>query len=182
MRISFRGSIAVCLILIFTVLAVACGTEGKSRTEPAARVNDAVISQGQLDKYSTLYYYIEGYDPSEISEAEKQQCLDTMVDCEALRQYYEAQGRDIYNDEYDAGKNGFLSSTKETAADFLKENDITEEDLIYYYRNSYLQQLLYRDVQAEYSGGEAEAAARKKIRAIEEDMDIERMTREEIGE
>lgn len=182
MRISFRGIIAVSLMLILAVSASSCGTEGKSRTEPAARVNDAVISQGQLDKYSTLYYYLEGYDPAEISGAEKQQCLDAMVECEALRQYYEAQGRDIYNDEYDAGKNGFLSSTQETAADFLKENEITEEDLIYYYRNSYLQQLLYRDVQAEFPGAETEAAVRDKIRTIEEDMDIEWMSREEIGE
>lgn len=182
MKKSLLGAIAVLMIFAVALSAASCGSERKSSAEPAARVNDAVISRGQLDHYSVLYYYIAGYDPSEISGAEKQQCLDSMVECEALRQYYEAQGRDIYNDEYDAGKTGFLSSTEESAADFLRENSITEEDLIYYYRNMYLQQLLYKDVQAESGGAELEAAARKKVQTIMEDMDIEMMSREEIGE
>ena len=181
MKKTFCGIIALCLILVFAVSAASCGSERKSSDVRVARVNDAVITRGQLDHYAILYYYIAGYDPSEISAAEKEQCLDIMVECEAIRQYYEKQGRDIYNDEYDAGKTSFLSRTKESAADFLKENDISEEDLIYYFRNSYLQQLLYSDVQAEVGGEEIEAAARGKIKRIVDSMDIEKMSREEIG-
>ena len=182
MKKSFSGIIILCLTLVLAVSAASCGSDRRSSDIRAARVNDAVITMGQLDHYSTLYYYIAGYDPSEISAAEKEQCLDLMVECEAIRQYYEEQGRDIYNDAYDAGKTGFLSQTQETAADFLRENDISEEDLIYYYRNSYLQQLLYSDVQAEGGGENVEAAARVKVKKIEDSMDIEKMSREEIGE
>ncbi len=160
MNRSFCRIISIMMIMIMVMLAVSCGTDRKNGEKQVAKVNDSVITLGDLDTYAILEYYIAGYDPAEISGDEKHACLETMVRCEAIRQYYEEQGRDIYNDEYDSGKNGFLSRMQASSMDYLKENNISEEDLIYYYRNSYLSQILFRDVREEHGEEAIEAAAK----------------------
>lgn len=144
MKKTMRIMAAVLLIVTMLITAAACGENGSSRQ--MARINDTVITEGQLDKFSTLIYYIWGYDPSEMTLDEKKYFLDVMVECEVLRQYYEEQGENIYNDEYDSGKTTFLETAKSSEADFLKENGITDDDLIYYYRTAFVSQKFYDEL------------------------------------
>lgn len=142
-----RRIMSLSVILCLLLLTVSCGSIRGDGGEQVAKVGDTVITEGQFNRFATLQYYLWGYDPTEMSAEEKQYFLDTMVEGEAIRQYYEEQGEDIYDDEYDAGKSGFISNIRDSAADFLEENGISEDDLIYYYRFSYLTQRFRYDVQ-----------------------------------
>lgn len=161
MKTLLRPILCVFLTAILALSAASCGADSAGSGGQAARVNDTVITVDQLDTFATLVYYVAGYDPSEMTSEEKRNCLDTMVECEAIRQYYEEQGRDIYKDDYDSGKSSFLDSIQGASMDYLTENNITEDDLIYYYRCAYLSQILYKDVQDEHDEEEIEAEAKE---------------------
>ena len=173
-----RRSICLGMVFCLLLLAVSCGGTRGDDGEQVAKVNDTVITSGQFTHFSTLLYYLWGYDPSEMSVEEKQYFLDTMVEGEVLRQYYEEQGEDIYDDAYDSGKSSFVSSIRESSADFLEENGISEDDLIYYYRSSYLTQKFYGDVQAAYGEEKLQADAQAYYDEHKEDY---RLSEEEGG-
>lgn len=148
---------AVVLTVMIIVSAAGCGSSNDGKE--AAKINDTVITCGQVDKYATIMYFTNGYDVSEITDDVRNDTLNTMVECEVLRQYYEKNAEDIYNDDYDSGKDAFVDSFKKNNENFLKESDVAEDDLIYYYRSSYISQRFYSDIAAEYTEEDINKAA-----------------------
>lgn len=150
---------AAAIIMAVALLFAAAGCGPSNAGKEAAKVNDTVITCGQVDKYATIMYFTNGYDVSEVTDDVKSETLDTMVEREVIRQYYEENNIDIYDDDYDSGKDAFVESFKENEENFLKESDVTEEDLIDYYRSTFVSQHFYADIAAEYSAEAIDQAA-----------------------
>lgn len=145
----FRAA-AVLLVCIMILALTGCGSSDPDRT--VAKVNDTVITQGQLDNYSVLYVYTLGYDPNGITEEEKSTILQQMVDTEVIRQYYEGMdGVSIYGDSFDEDMQKFVAAAKSSEKDFLDKYGITESDIEYLYKSNYLNSTLYTQIQNEHA-------------------------------
>lgn len=142
---------AAILIAALMILALAGCADSGDQNRQTARIGDEVITQGQLDNFTMLTLYRQGYDLSGTTKALKEECLQDMIDAEALSQYCQDNGIDLYDDTYNSGKSAFMDSIKKNDADFLDQNGIKDSDLITYYRSQYLSSKLLERVQSEYS-------------------------------
>ena len=87
MKKTIRSAAALFLTAVLILTAAGCAGPEDSEKQ-VAKINDTVITQGELDTYTALDIYREGYDPSEADVGQKQECLNEMVDAEVIRQYY----------------------------------------------------------------------------------------------
>ncbi|MCR4600987.1 MAG: peptidyl-prolyl cis-trans isomerase [Clostridia bacterium] len=150
MKIRHFRAAAVLFACILVLGLTGCGSADPDRQ--AAKVNDTVITQGQLENFSILYMYTLGYDPNEITDEEKSTILQQMVDTEVLRQYFEGlNGENIYGDSFEDDMKKFLDSAKSSEKDFLDKYSITDEDIEYLYRANYLNSTLYTQIQNEHA-------------------------------
>lgn len=158
MRFRHIRAAAVMLICLMVLALAGCGAsdpDGK-----VAKVNDTVITRGQLDNYSVLYMYTLGFDPNDITDEEKSTILDQMVNTEVLRQYFEGlQGETIYGESFDEDVQKFVAAAKSSEKDFLDKYGITDEDIEYLYRANYLNSTLYTQIQNEHAEADLIAKA-----------------------
>jgi len=137
--------LALLLALVMVFGLAACGE--KDGTDPkavVAKVGDVEITQGQWDAYNALVCYGQGYDLSKVEETEetepyliylKSSMLSSLVSSKLLELDYEAQGVDVLGETYEEDLEQFLSAVKEQIPDFLKDNDLDEDDLTMYYNS-----------------------------------------------
>ena len=150
---------AVLLSAVMIFALAGCASKSDSGKK-VADVEGTVITQGQLDNFTMLTLYRQGYDLSGTTAALKKQCLQNMIDAEAINIYCENNGIDVYDDSYNTEKTSFMDSIKKNDSDFLEQNDITDSDLVTYYRSQYLSNKLIEQVQTEYSEEEIAKEAR----------------------
>ncbi len=126
----------------------ACGGSPDPEAQVAS-VNDTVITQRDVDSFSVLYMYMQGYDPVELTGEEKQAILEKMVDTEVIRQYYESAG--YTDDNYDSDLETFIAGVKSSEGDFIEQYEIADDDLSDFYRSQYLTQSFFTEIRSENS-------------------------------
>lgn len=176
MKRMIRSAAAFCLTAVLILSAAGCAGS-KDSEKQVAKINDVVITQGQLDTYTALDIYREGYDPSEADVAQQKACLDEMVDAEVIRQYYKEQSIDIYDDAYNSGRDSFLNDIKNNEAEFLEQNDISEEELIDYYEDQYVIGRFFEETRNAYDESRIAQEAIEYYESHMEDYRIEKQKR-----
>ena len=176
MKKTIRSAAALFLTAVFILTAAGCAGPEDSEKQ-VAKINDTVITQGELDTYTALDIYREGYDPSEADVGQKQECLNEMVDAEVIRQYYREQAIDIYNDAYNSGRDSFLNEIRNNEAEFLEQNDISEEELIDYYEDQYVISSFFEETRAAYDEGRIAHEAADYYEKHIDDYKIEKQKR-----
>lgn len=125
-----------------------CGNEDPNAQ--TAKINDTVITKTQFDNFCMLWLYTQGYDPSEeLTSEQKNMVLGDMIDAEALKQYYEEHDPSVFSDTYQSGLDTFLNQTKQNDAEFITNNNITDDDITFYYMSQYLTRLCFDEIKAE---------------------------------
>lgn len=140
----------LCLAGLLAFSMTGCGNKAASEKQ-AAKVNDTVITEGELYTYTLLELYRDGYDPSEIDQEKEKNNLESIINAEAIQQYYNENGIDIYDDAYNAAKNSFLEDIESSGVQFLDQNDITEEELIHFFRSQYVTSRFFEETRNAYS-------------------------------
>ena len=176
MKKTIRSAAALFLTAVLILTAAGCAGPEDSEKQ-VAKINDTVITQGELDTYTALDIYREGYDPSEADVGQKQECLNEMVDAEVIRQYYREQAIDIYNDAYNSGRDSFLNEIRNNEAEFLEQNDISEEELIDYYEDQYVISSFFEETRAAYDEGRIAQEAADYYEKHIDDYKIEKQKR-----
>lgn len=111
-------------VMIFT----GCGGTDDSSAK-AAKVNDTVITEDQLDCYTKISMQLMGYDPSDITEDQKEELLNQLVVIQVVKEHYKDKGDELYGDDYESAVKTFTDSAHESAADFLTQYEITDDQL-----------------------------------------------------
>lgn len=148
-----KSIIAVLIMAAVLFAAAGCGNEDPNAE--TAKINDTVITKTQFDNFCTLWLYTQGYDPSEdLTSEQKSMVLGDMIDAEALRQYYEENDPSVFSDSYQSGLDTFLNQTKQNDAEFITNNNISDDDITFYYMSQYLTQLCFDEIKSEQTSEE----------------------------
>lgn len=148
LSILIKRTAAAVLAAVMVFTAAACGQTDDGSAQ-VAKVNGTVITQEQLDCYSVINMQLLGYDPSTITEEQEKEFLEQLVTVEVVREYYSDEEQDIYDDEYETNADSFVNSAHESAADFLKQYEITDEQLRDFYKGQYAVSELFMEIQEE---------------------------------
>lgn len=149
---------AAALVIMALVFSMAgCGNTAKSGDDAAATVNDVVITQDNLEKFTIINMYLIGYDPADMTEELKQTFLEGMVDIEVVKQYFEDSEKDIFDNDFKEETKTFISSAHETSEDFLTEYEISDEDLTRFFESQLVISEMYAEIQAERPSESIEA-------------------------
>lgn len=170
-----RYSLKIAVFLLAAIMVFSltgCATKG-DQTREVAKVGDVSITQGQLDNFTMLSLYRQGYDLSGTTTALKKSCLQDMIDAEAISQYCEDNGITVYDDTYNSQKSNFIDSIKKNDSDFLEQNNITDEDLVTYFRSQYLSNKLLEQVQSEYTDEEITLKAQEYYESHKDDYEVD---------
>ena len=173
MKRMVRSAAIICLTVILSLVAAGCAGSSDS-DQQAARVGQMVITEDGLNTYTAIKLYREGYDPSGTEAEQKKECLENMVDAEAIRQYYETNGTEIYDDSYNSGKESFVSEMQADNGEFLEQSNITYEDLVYYYRAQFVTGKLFEEIRAQHSEEEIDAEAQTYYAEHQENYTVEK--------
>lgn len=176
MKTMAKKTAALCLAGLLLFSAAGCGSKAESEKQ-AARVNETVITEGDLYTYTLLKQYRDGYDPSEIDRAMEKNNLEDVVDAEVILQYYSQNGIDIYDDAYNAAKNSFLEEMESSGVQFLEQNDITEEQLIHFFRSQYVMNRFFEETRSAYERGAVMEKALKYYDSHKKDYAVEKEKR-----
>ena len=163
-----RFAAAVCLAVCLSLTAVGCAGSSDADRQ-VARISQTVITQGNLETFTVLKMYRDGYDPSGAEVEQKKACLEEMVDAEAIRQFYEANSTEIYDDVYNAGKEVFLEELQSSDGAFLEQNGITYDDLVYFYRAQFVKDKFFEETRSQHTPEEISAQAQEYYDAHRED-------------
>ena len=164
------------LLLAVTVIVsafafTACGGgTGDDGSAKVAKVNDTVITQDQLDCFAKINMQLLGYDPSDITEDQEQELLDQLVVIQVVKEYYKDKGDDLYGDDYDSAVKTFVDSAHESAADFLTQYEITDDQLKDFYSGQYAVSALFREIQEEHASDDMYALASEYYNAHKDEF------------
>lgn len=171
-----RFVIVACLTVCLSLAAVGCAGSSDSDRQVAS-IGQIVITQGNLETFTALKMYRDGYDPSGAEAEQKNACLEEMVDAEVIRQFYEANGTEIYDDAYNAGKDAFLGEMQSSDGEFLEQNGITYDDLIYFYRAQFVKDKFFEETRSQHTAEEISAQVQEYYDAHREDYVLEQEKR-----
>ncbi len=136
------------MIAAILFAAVGCGNEDPDAQ--VAKVNDTVITKAQFDNFCILWLYTQGYDPSEdLTSEQNAMVLGDIVDAEALKQYYEENDPSVFSESYQSGLETFLNQTKKNDAEFITNNNISDDDISFYYMSQYLTQFCFNQIKSD---------------------------------
>lgn len=164
--------LAAALVITFAVAVPGCAGS-RDPDAQVASVNNTRITQSDLDAYTALDVYTQGYDLTDIKKSQEQTCLDNMVDAEVIRQYYEKTNAHIYDDSYNSQKDEYVNSLKSQNADFIDQSSITDKDIIVYFRSQYLRNKFLGETQAEHDAAAIQQEARKYYDSHKKDYKVE---------
>ncbi|MDD2484365.1 MAG: peptidylprolyl isomerase, partial [Eubacteriales bacterium] len=120
----------------------ACGKADAEAQKAIVKVGDYEITQQQLDKYTDLYCFIQGVDLESIDEETldyiKKMTLEDLISLKVMGIYYKNDDK-VLPEEYEESLKTFLDQveTDETSASYMKEHEISKEDLTEFYRDQY---------------------------------------------
>lgn len=163
------------LLLVMTVALSAlaftgCGGTGEDGSAKVAKVNDTVITEDQLDCFAKINMQLLGYDPSDITEDQKQELLNQLVVVQVVKEYYSDKGDDLYGDDYESAAKTFIDSAHESAADFLTQYEITDDQLKDFYSGQYAVSALFREIQEEHASDDMYALASEYYNAHKDEF------------
>lgn len=176
MKRTIRSAAAICLAVFLSLAAAGCAGSSDSDRQ-VARIGQTVITLGNLETFTALKMYRDGYDPSGAKVEQKKECLSEMVDAEVIRQYYESNGTEIYDDTYNSGKDVFLGDMQSNDRAFLDQNGITYDDLVYFYRAQFVKDKFFMETRSQHNPEEISAEARDYYDAHREDYVLEKEKR-----
>lgn len=146
---SLKKIAAVLFIVALLAGLSACGGD-EDPNKQIVKINGEVITNGQFDNFCILWLYLQGFDPSEpLTSEQKSLALGDMINAEVLRQYYEKEDPSIFSDSYQNSRNTFLDQMKNGNAEFLSSNDISDEDIEFYYMSQYLTETCFEKIRGE---------------------------------
>lgn len=148
LAVFIKKSAAAVLAFVMVFAMSACGQTDDGSAQ-VAKVNNTVITQDELDCYSVINMQLLGYDPSAITEEQEKEFLDQLVTVDIVREYYKDKETEIYNEEYETNETSFVDSAHESAADFLKQYEISDDQLKDFYRGQYAVSELFKEIQQE---------------------------------
>ncbi len=164
---------AVLLAVTVVVTALAftgCGAKGDDGSAKAAKVNDTVITQDQLDCFAKINMQLLGYDPSDITDDEEQELLNQLVVVQVVKEYYNDGSNDLYGDDYESAAKTFVDSAHESAADFLTQYEITDDQLRDFYSGQYAVSALFREIQEAHASDDMYALATEYYNAHKDEF------------
>ena len=174
MKGSFSKKItAVLLAVTIVVTALAftgCGAKDNDGSAKVAKVNDTVITQDQLDCFAKINMQLLGYDPSDITEDQEQELLNQLVVVQVVKEYYNDGSNDLYGDDYESAAKTFVDSAHESAADFLTQYEITDDQLRDFYSGQYAVSALFREIQEEHASDDMYALATEYYNAHKDEF------------
>ena len=175
MKRMIRFAFLICLAALLLTAGGCAGSSDPGRQ--AARINQTVITESDLDTYTALKVYRAGYDPSGPEMEQRKECLEETVNAEVVRQYYEANGTEIYDDLYNAGKEAFLAEMQSTEGEFLDQNNISYDQLVYFYRAQFVTDKFFEETRAQHNEEEIAGEAWEYYQAHLEDYTVEKEKR-----
>ena len=158
-----KKAAAILLIAGMAAMLPACGSSVETEL---AKINDAVITAGDVDQYLPLYGLTAGIDITQITGEEqiaamREAALKDLVDMEAIRQYLDGKGADVIPETRDDDYNTFMDQVDSdaTAKAFMKDNNITDEYLQEFFDNQYYTEAFYNEMMAEITDLDARTQA-----------------------
>jgi len=160
---NIKTAAAVLLIAAATAAFAACGP---SADDELAKVNDAVVTAGDIDQYLPLYSLTSGIDLTSVTDKDALQnlrdaALKDLVDMEAIKQYMAAKNDSVIPETRDDEFKAFMDQINgdETAKTFIKDNKISEEYLAEFFDNQYYTQAFYQEMMGEVTDLEEQTRA-----------------------
>lgn len=123
-----------------------------------------------------------GYDPSDITEAQEQELLNKLVVIQAIKEYYKDKNDDIYGDDYESAAKMFVDNAHESLADFLKQYEITDDQLKDFYSGQYAVSALFKEIQEEHASDDMYALASEYYDAHKDEFKNEDGTYPELDD
>ena len=123
-----------------------------------------------------------GYDPSDITEDQEQELLNQLVVIQVVKEYYKDKDDDIYGDDYESAAKTFIDSAHESAADFLKQYEITDDQLKDFYSGQYAVSALFKEIQEEHASDDMYALASEYYDAHKDEFKNEDGTYPELDD
>ncbi len=137
-----KKTISLLVVLLMALPFAACGKADAEAQKAIVKVGDYEITQQQLDKYTDLYCFIQGVDLESIDEETldyiKKMTLEDLISLKVMGIYYKNDDK-VLPEEYEESLKTFLDQveTDETSASYMKEHEISKEDLTEFYRDQY---------------------------------------------
>lgn len=105
-----------------------------------------------------------------ITEEQKDQFLNEMVEMQVVQHYFAQKDQDIYGEEYESYTRSFVESAHESVPDFLEKYSISDEALEKYYRNQFAVSALFMEIESEYAKEDLSAQAKEYYEEHKEDF------------
>ncbi len=140
---------ALLLVVIMVFSFAACG----SKTGPddiVAKVNDVEIKRGQVEGFTSIYTYMMGYEPSDLSAEQFEVILQDYVNVEIVRQYFDSKETSVYPDSYDESVAAFIESAHTDGAEFLEKYSVTDEHLSDFFSAQYVTNAILAEIMEEH--------------------------------
>lgn len=155
MRRSFDKKITALLLAVTVAVSglmfSGCGGTDDGGSAKAAKVNDTIITEDQLDCFTKISMQLMGYDPSDITEDQREELLNQLIVIQVVKEYYKDKGDELYGDDYESAVKTFTDSAHESAADFLTQYEITDDQLDDFYSGQYAVSAMFREIQEEHA-------------------------------
>ncbi len=173
MKNSFDKRITALILAVAVIASVmiftGCGGTDDSSAK-AAKVNDTVITEDQLDCYTKISMQLMGYDPSDITEDQKEELLNQLVVIQVVKEHYKDKGDELYGDDYESAVKTFTDSAHESAADFLTQYEITDDQLEDFYSGQYAVSAMFREIQEEHASDDMYSLASEYYEAHKDEF------------
>lgn len=187
MKSSFNKKItALMLVLTVAVSALAftaCGGgKGEDGSAVVAKVNGTAVTEDQLDCFAKINMQLLGYDPSDITEDQEQELLNQLIVIQVVKEYYKDKDDKIYGDDYESAVKMFVDNAHESLADFLKQYEITDDQLKDFYSGQYAVSALFKEIQEEHASDDMYALASEYYDAHKDEFKNEDGTYPELDD
>lgn len=144
--------VAACFTVVCLLAGLsACGSSSDDGSSVLAQVEDRKITEQELEEFSAISMQMMGYDAGAITEEQREQFLNELVEIQVVRTYFEQNGQDVYGDEFEESAQSFVDSAHESALDFLDKYNISDEALKEYYGGQFAVSALFMEIQSRYA-------------------------------
>lgn len=144
--------IAILLVVMMMLSFSACGNGGKE--DVLATLGEIEITQIQLDQYTYLYSFLQGYDVNSMTEENldyvKSILLEDLIALNLIKEYYKGDDS-VLPEDYEKDAQDFLDAIakQETADAYMKEHGIDEAALKEFYVSQYYSNTFFEEMSAE---------------------------------
>ena len=146
--------LAMALIMVFSFTA--CNNDGETAISPdtvIAKVGEIEITQGELDQYTYLYAFLQGFDLSTAPEENltqiKAMILEDFIALRTMELNYSGDDT-VLPEGYEEETDGFIEAinSEEVATTYFEANNISEEFLRNFYISQYYSVKFFEELKA----------------------------------